>query len=166
MSKAIISLGSNIKDRQGYLNQAIKSLQDFSKIIKTSSFYETEPYGNKDQEWFLNAVISIETKLSPTELLEKCQEIENNLGRVRKEKWGARTLDLDILFYNNEVIEDKNLVIPHKEIAKRSFVLTPLNEIEPEFTHPVLNKTVKQLYQELKTTDKVYLTKEKDVKIN
>ena len=95
----------------------------------------------------MNQVILIETELNPQKLLKKCQAIENKLGRERKEKWGARTIDIDILFYDDLVLNEENLIIPHPYIAEREFVLKPLNEIAPDFMHPVLKKTIAELQQ-------------------
>lgn len=119
-------------------------------ISRLSRIRETKPYGKLDQADFLNQVIEIETKLSATELLTACQKVESQLKRERLEKWGPRTIDIDILFYGNEIIEQEALRIPHPDLENRSFVMEPLNELSPDFVHPVLKKSVNQIYKDLK----------------
>ena len=128
-NKIFISLGTNLGNREENLQNAISELEQFIKITQKSSIYETEPVGYKDQDWFLNMVIEGETALSPQELLKKTQNIEKKLGRTKTFKDGPRIIDLDILFYNSDQINEPNLTIPHPEIQNRSFVLTPLAEI-------------------------------------
>jgi len=161
MAIVYLSLGSNIGDRVAYVQQAVKLLQanpDF-KLVRSSTLYETEPWGNKEQDWFINAVIEAKTNLSALELLKFCNEIENKLGRVRDgiPRWGKRTMDIDILFYDNEIINTPELVIPHKLLHERAFVLVPLLELIPNFKHPVLNKTVEELHEELEEPEDVFL---------
>lgn len=146
-----IGIGSNLGNRKENIQNAIKLLEDTKdiQITKVSSIIETEPYGKTDQPNFLNCVITIETKINPEHLLEICNNIENELGRIRKEKWGPRTIDLDILFIDDLVIHTPDLIVPHPEIHKREFVLTSLVEIAPNFVHPVFNKTLKEIYNEL-----------------
>ena len=146
-----IGLGSNLGNRKENINKAIELLKNTKgiKIIKTSSIIETEPYGKTDQPNFLNCVIEINTEINPEHLLEICNKIENELGRIRKEKWGPRTIDLDILFIDDFVIRTPDLVVPHPEVHLRNFVLTSLMEIAPDFIHPVFNKTIKEIYQKL-----------------
>jgi len=124
-------------------------LKTLGTIQKTSSIIETNAWGKTKQPDFLNQVILLETKLSPQNLLKKCQEIENKLGRERKERWKERTIDLDILFYNDLVLNDVDLIIPHPYISERKFVLKPLNEIASDFIHPVFKKSILVLYEEL-----------------
>ncbi|TNE62707.1 MAG: 2-amino-4-hydroxy-6-hydroxymethyldihydropteridine diphosphokinase [Bacteroidetes bacterium] len=118
------------------------------KAVKKSHVYETEPWGNKEQDPFLNQVIMLNTTLSPRELLDEIARIEREMGRKRKdqEKWGPRIIDVDILFYGKRRIRDKGLEIPHPELHKRAFILVPLMEIEPDLEHPVLKKTIDELY--------------------
>ena len=139
-----IALGSNIGDRINYLRQAIEKLNNNENISveEASSVYETLPYGNKDQANFYNAVIRISTGYELIELLDCLKEIEKNLGRLKKEKWGPREIDLDLLFYNHLIYSDERITVPHKEIIKRDFVLVPLCEIAPQFIHPELNKKI------------------------
>lgn len=149
--RAYLSVGSNMGDRQQYIQQAVEALKAHPLMIvrKLSDLIETSPYGGVEQDNFLNGAIEIETLLSPLELLDALHEIEAAAGRVRKLRWGPRTLDLDIVFYDKLVYEDDVLVIPHQDMENRSFVLEPLSMLEPNYRHPVLGKTVKQLLSAL-----------------
>ncbi len=151
-NKAYLSIGSNIGDREAYLNQAIDSLYDDDncRVLAMSKFIETEPYGPVEQDNFLNGCLEIETLYSPLELLEKVNQIESEAGRTREIHWGPRTLDIDIILYNDEIVQERDLMIPHAEMHKRLFVLEPLNEIAPYTIHPIYKKTVGQLLEELK----------------
>nr|WP_243277325.1 2-amino-4-hydroxy-6-hydroxymethyldihydropteridine diphosphokinase [Clostridium tepidum] len=120
-------------------------------VVKVSNIYETEPYGVLDQDNFLNGVAKIETNLEPENLIKELLDIEKQLDRVRKRRWGPRTIDLDIIFYDDLIINEKDLVIPHKDMENREFVLKPLCDIDENFIHPVLKKSVRQLYDELKS---------------
>lgn len=154
--QAFIALGSNLGDRQHNLQQALSLLtQELEiKLVQVSSFYETDPVGMKETEPaepFVNAVAAIETSLSPGKLLSLCLQIEQILGRKRSLEtdcglgYSSRTLDLDILFYDQAIIHDESLDIPHPRLNERAFVLTPLLEIAPDWVHPVLGQTIKQL---------------------
>lgn len=127
---------------------AMKGIQP----LKLSGFYETTPVGGPPQPMFLNAALSIMTALTPSRLLIQLQNIEILMGRVRTVKWGPRNIDIDILLYSNEIINNDQLKIPHPLMHTRSFVLKPLAEIEPDIIHPIFNKTVLQLYHELQTS--------------
>jgi 2-amino-4-hydroxy-6-hydroxymethyldihydropteridine diphosphokinase len=161
LSTAYISAGSNIGDRIGYLQQANILLKDTPgvEVSAISSIYETEPVGYKDQEWFANAVLKIETDLSPSDLLAECLRIESKLGRERKdeERWGPRTLDLDILFYDSEVVSEDDLRIPHPRMHERAYALVPMLELDPDFIHPIIGKTVLEIHNELEEPEEVYL---------
>lgn len=148
---AYIALGSNMGDREGYLQMAIDSIgqEKGCQVKKISSFIRTAPYGGVEQEDFFNGCAQIRTLLTPQELLETLQGIEKQAGRERKVHWGPRTLDLDIIFYDREVVEEENLQIPHIEMAKRDFVLIPLREIAPFLRHPITGKTVGEMAEEL-----------------
>jgi len=161
MSTAYICAGSNLGDRVGYLQQA-NNLLNYTqniKVVESSSLYESEPVGYADQEWFVNAVMLIETSLSPGELLAECMRIEKQLGRVRdpQNRWGERTLDLDILFYNDSVIEEESLQIPHPRMHERAYALVPMLELDPDFVHPIIGKTVFEIHSELENPEEVYL---------
>ena len=146
-----LSLGSNLGDRQAYLQQGIKELDALSscKVCEQSQIIETEPYGNVPQDRFLNCVIRIDTVLKPEQLLEELHKIEANAGRTREVHWGPRTLDMDILFYDHITVNTPELTIPHADLHNRDFVLKPLCEIAPWYQHPILHQTVRQLCGQL-----------------
>lgn len=141
--RAHIGLGGNIGDRKANLETAISRLADTPGItlVAQSSFLGTEPWGKTDQEWFLNAAVAIDTTLSARQLLEVCLGVETAMGRVREEKWGPRIIDLDILTYGDETIDEDGLQVPHPYIVEREFVLEPLAEIAPDLM--IGGKTVK-----------------------
>jgi 2-amino-4-hydroxy-6-hydroxymethyldihydropteridine diphosphokinase len=138
MVESVVALGSNLGDREGNLRLAIAAIGGFAKVTGVSSVYETEPMYLEDQAWFLNCVISVETELRPRALLDALQAIEVGMGRERGIKYGPRVVDLDILFYDGEVVSEPALEIPHPKIPERQFVLVPLEELRPAFVHPVL----------------------------
>lgn len=147
-----LALGSNLGDKESYLDYAIDqlNLDELIEVKQVSTYIVTEPYGDVEQDDFLNGVALIETLYSPEELLAVTQDIENGAGRKRLIHWGPRTLDIDILFYDNEIIRTENLIVPHPEIPKRDFVLKPMYEIAPHHVHPIYNKTVSDMLEELK----------------
>ena len=154
MSKVWIALGSNMGEGRENLDLAIKMMNERGVLVeKVSTYIETEPYGYTEQDNFVNAVCIAETNLSPRELLETLLKIELNMGRVRIIKWGPRIIDLDILFYEDLIIDEEDLKVPHIEIQKRSFVLEPMNEISPDKIHPVFKKSVNQLLLDLNACD-------------
>jgi len=162
MSIAYIGMGSNIGDRVGYIQQAHMLLSDTEdiKILNSSSLYETEPVECQDQEWFINAILEIETVLEPADLLKECQRIESQLGRKSYPdvpKHSPRTIDLDILFYDNLVMANDKLQIPHKRVHLRAFALVPLLELAPDMIHPVLGKNIMDLHSDLPAPEEVYL---------
>lgn len=134
MNKAHLGLGSNLGDRSANLAEAMRRLNDPPRVevLRVSSVYETEPVGVSDQPNFLNLVVAISTSLTPHELLDHCLGIEESLGRVRRERWGPRTIDLDLLMFGDVVMDDDRLTLPHPRMAARSFVMVPLAEIAPE----------------------------------
>lgn len=144
---AFIALGSNIGKRKQNIENALAKIKNLpeSAIASASSIIETKPVGNTRQPDFLNCVIKLETKLTPTELLNYLLRIESEMGRVRKEKWGPRIIDLDILFFDDEIIETKDLTIPHPEILNRAFILQLMNEIAKDYIHPRERKTIEEL---------------------
>lgn len=162
MAIAYICAGSNIEDRVGYIQQANCLLKDTANVnlIETTSLYETEPSGNKNQAWFVNAVLKAETTLEPYELLKECQRIEFQLGRSRhpeEKRWGPRTIDLDILFYDDRVISTDVLQIPHPAVHLRAFVLVPMLEIASDLIHPTIGKSISNIYDALAYPEEVYL---------
>lgn len=130
---ALIGLGSNMGDKAGNIARAIELLTAGGEVrpVARSRLYRTPPWGKTDQDWFVNACIGVATSLSPHELLGRCQAVENELGRVRAERWGPRVIDVDLLVYRDVRLEHPDLVIPHPRIAERAFVLAPLAEIAP-----------------------------------
>lgn len=156
MNTVYIQLGSNIGERESFITKSMHKVEgDIGKIITASSIFETTAWGNENQNNFLNSVIEIKTPFDAFTILQKSQEIENNLGRERSDKWGERTIDIDILFYNNKIINTKELTVPHPLIQKRKFVLVPLSEIAPNYKHPILKKNISTLLSECKDTQKV-----------
>lgn len=157
LSTIYIGLGSNLGNKKENIQQALKLLNEMEgiSVIKVSSFYETEPVGYEDQDWFINAVAQIETLLSPQELLKIFKDIEQKLGREQSLRWGPRKIDLDILFYDDIIYKTDDLEIPHPRLHERAFVLVPLAEIDKELMHPVYNKSIGDLLSELDTTKKV-----------
>lgn len=161
MTIVYLGLGSNEGDRVGYVQQALQLLKDSTgiRVLSTSSFYETEPVGYKDQEWFVNAAVAIETSLTPEALLETCQRIENQQGRVRdpNNQNGPRCIDIDILFFDTLLMKEPGLTIPHPRVHERAYALVPLLEINPRVTHPASGKTIEQLHHELEAPEEVML---------
>ncbi|MEK7524573.1 MAG: 2-amino-4-hydroxy-6-hydroxymethyldihydropteridine diphosphokinase [Patescibacteria group bacterium] len=156
---AYLSLGSNLGDRFAAVNLAVNELQKVAgETKKVSSLYETEPVGDRNQPWFLNCCLSIETTHTPEQLFELCQAIEQQMGRAPEHQKNApRPIDIDILYYGNQILNTPQLVIPHPEMQNRLFVLQPLWEIAPAFTHPVLKKSNAQLLKECKDVSIVRL---------
>ncbi len=166
MAIVYLSLGSNLGDRVGYLQQATSLLSAVPeiKIVATSSFYESEPWQMNSENWFVNAVVQISTTLSPEELLKECKRIETQLGRGEREFspdgkkiYKDRTIDIDILFYDDKIINTPDLTIPHKFFHKRAFLMVPMLEIAQDFIHPLFKKTVTELYDELENPEMVVL---------
>ena len=154
METVFIGFGSNVGNRLDYCERAVTllGLLPHSRVTAVSSLYETEPVRDSTDPgpgWFLNGVVQIETDLAPVRLLDVCQEVERALGRDQEHRGGARTLDLDILFYDMRVIDEPNLTIPHPRLHHRRFVLAPLAEIAPEWRHPVLHRTMQDLFYHL-----------------
>lgn len=149
-----LALGSNMGNKEEYIRRAIEELEehDCCRVGVVSELISTEPYGVKEQDDFLNGCLEMKTLLPPEELLVFLHEIEESNGRERTLRWGPRTLDLDILFYDDMILDTENLTIPHIDMQNREFVLAPMEEIAPYKRHPVLNKTIRQMYAELKKT--------------
>ena len=147
-----LGLGANLGNREENIKNAISRLSSHPEILikKRSSMIETKPYGNIDQPNFINCVIEIDTDITAENLLLKCLAVENGLGRKRNEKWDPRTIDIDILFYGKTIVNLEQLTIPHPDLHNRKFVINSLNEICPDFIHPVINKKIKEIYLELK----------------
>ncbi len=145
-SRVFIGVGSNLGNRRGYYQKALDLMADLPQtaIVRCSSLYETEPIGEA-KNWYINGVVELETALSPQHLLSRLQKIESALGRTRTKKWASRTIDLDILLFDKQVVNEERLKIPHPEMHRRRFVLLPLSELAPRFVHPLLGSTVAEL---------------------
>ncbi|MDW7651368.1 MAG: 2-amino-4-hydroxy-6-hydroxymethyldihydropteridine diphosphokinase [Bacillota bacterium] len=150
MARAFLGLGSNMGDRQKELDFAIGRLREHPQItlVRAADYLETDPVGYLDQDKFLNSAAEIETSLSPYQLLAVLQKIEHDAGRIRTIRWGPRTLDIDILLYEDLVLDDPDLTIPHPRMREREFVLLPLSEIAPDAVVPPENLTVSQLLRQ------------------
>jgi 2-amino-4-hydroxy-6-hydroxymethyldihydropteridine diphosphokinase len=148
---AYLGLGANEGEPRRQLQEAITLLAatDEIEVVKASSFYLNPPLGPPDQPWYVNAVLQVRTRLTPEELLRVLHRVEDELGRERRERWGPRRLDLDLLLYDGVILSGPDLCLPHPEMHKRSFVLVPLAEIAPQAWHPVLEKSAAELLAEL-----------------
>lgn len=148
--RVFLGLGSNVGDRLKYIEDATERIGKLEgvAIVKKASVYETEPWGVKDQEYYLNTAIEVDSDLSANDIHKAIKNIEEELGRETREKWTSREIDIDLLFYGNEVIDSENLKIPHREIENRKFVLIPLAELDQDIIHPILNKPVSVLLRE------------------
>lgn len=150
MSIAYIALGTNLGDKRRQMENALAALQQAGVTVRrVSPFIETEPYGVTDQPAFLNGVCEVETTLSPQELLAILLKIETQQGRVRTRHWGPRLIDLDLLLYDDQIIDEPNLQVPHPDMENRGFVLQPLAAIAPQVVHPKLGQTIERLWQAL-----------------
>ncbi len=154
-AKVVLILGGNLGDREELINRAVKSIAEKNPLILNSALYETQAWGDVAQGNFLNQVIQIETSLSPEKLLGQIQQIEEKLGRKRTVTWGDRTMDIDILYFGDEVIDTPELTIPHRLIQERRFVLVPLFEILPDMIHPLLYKSNRALLEDCQDSSEV-----------
>lgn len=152
-SNVYLILGSNLGNKLFYLQTAIRHISTkIGDIVKTSSVYESKPWGVTDQENYYNQVVQVSTLLSPLETIEKIHQIEAEMGRVRKRKYDSRIIDIDIAFWNNEIISENQLEIPHPRLHLRKFALLPLLEINPELIHPAIKKSVREILQKCPDT--------------
>ncbi len=148
MNRAYLLIGGNQGDRQNYLKMATEKIEPaLGSISGRSALYETAPWGRTDQPAFLNQAIALDTPLSAPQLMGALLSIEGDIGRIRAEKFGPRIIDIDILFFNDEIMEEEGLVIPHPQFAYRRFALEPMNELAPGLLHPVLHKTMGALLE-------------------
>jgi 2-amino-4-hydroxy-6-hydroxymethyldihydropteridine diphosphokinase len=148
MNGVYIIIGGNLGDRAFYLSLCRQCIEvQIGNIINHSSTYETAAWGKTNVPKYLNQVLRVDTNLNALNLLSQCLEIEKTMGRIRSEKWDSRVIDIDILFFNNEIIATDQLTIPHPYLHERKFVLIPLNELIPDYIHPILKKTVTELLQ-------------------
>lgn len=150
---AYLCLGSNMGDKAAYLTAARQAIGELpgTRVTSESSLYHTAPVGKTDQDWFLNQVLRVETRLAPRELLRSCLAIETKLGRVRLERWGPRVIDIDLLVYDDVTSDDEELTLPHPRMAERAFVLVPLAELDPELR--VGGRSVAELLAALPETE-------------
>ncbi|MRS60969.1 2-amino-4-hydroxy-6-hydroxymethyldihydropteridine diphosphokinase [Larkinella terrae] len=149
MHTVYLLLGANLGDREATLQRALEAIQvDLGPVLQQSALYETAAWGVTDQPAFLNQVLKVLSVFPAEEMLEKTQAIENRLGRVRREKWGSRVIDIDLLYVDETVLNSETLTVPHPFLHERRFTLVPLAEIAPEFVHPVFHKTNRQLLAE------------------
>jgi len=150
MIDVFLLLGSNLGDRRTLLLEAIKRIETgVGPVLRASSVYETQSWGKTDAPDYLNQVLLLQTEMTARQVLKKILAIELAMGRMREEKWGSRTIDIDILFYGDAVIDEPDLKVPHPEMHKRRFTLAPLAELAPEFEHPLIKKNILQLKNEL-----------------
>jgi len=148
MEQIFLGLGTNVAPKEAYLSEVkIAIEEEVGPIVRASSLYETAAWGKTDQSDFMNQVIEIRSQLSPIELLDTVLAIEKKMGRVRVEKWAERIIDIDLLFYGQEMIQAPRLIVPHPFISVRNFVLAPLVEIAPDFIHPLAQQSISVLYQ-------------------
>jgi 2-amino-4-hydroxy-6-hydroxymethyldihydropteridine diphosphokinase len=151
MIDVYLLLGSNLGNRNAFLNKAIQQIeQDIAPVIEKSAVYETQSWGKTDLPDYLNQVVMLQTTLSAQDVLDRILTIEIKMGRKREEKWGSRNIDIDILFYGNTIINEPNLIVPHPELHNRRFTLEPLGMLAPDLVHPLLNKTILELKNNLK----------------
>ena len=162
MAKVYFLIGGNLGDREQILQSTIKTLGNIGHVLNVSSIYETEPWGFDHEQNFLNQVVLVETNLLPEDVLNQAQEIEKSLGRIRKKnRYSERTIDIDILFYNDLIIETDRLEVPHPRLGERMFALAPLAEIAGEFLHPVFGKTIKEIKDSCTDTSEVTVLRRK-----
>lgn len=149
IQKAVLLLGTNIGNRKQNLEEAAMLIDKYlAKLVETSAIYQTAAWGVEDQEDFLNQVITLHTELSAEDILTKILSIEKEMGRERFQKWGPRLIDIDLLFLGDTILDSPHLKVPHPEIQNRRFTIAPLNELMPDFIHPVLQKSMKVLLEE------------------
>jgi len=151
MNTCFLSLGSNLGDSRNNLQKAVEYLRndaEKNQVVGISPVYRTKAWGKTDQPDFLNLVVELHTKLNPEKLMQALLEIEKKMGRVRNEKWGARSIDIDILLYGNEIVNSENLILPHPEMHNRKFVLVPMMDLNPNAIHPIFKKNISQLLNE------------------
>lgn len=149
MEQIFLGLGTNVNPKEAYLLEAKAYIEEeVGPVIRVSSLYETAAWGKTDQSDFMNQVIEVQSQLSPIALLDTVLAIEKKMGRVRIEKWAERIIDIDLLLYGQEMIQEARLVVPHPFISVRNFVLAPLVEIAPDFIHPVAQLSIAELYEQ------------------
>ncbi|HMS35295.1 MAG TPA: 2-amino-4-hydroxy-6-hydroxymethyldihydropteridine diphosphokinase [Ignavibacteria bacterium] len=161
MKEVYLGLGSNKGERISFIEKAVSEIGHLpgTKIFTRAGIYETEPWGNIEQDDYLNTVIGINTTMKAEDLLKELKRIEKHIGRMENKKWSEREIDIDLLFYGDDIIDNDNMIVPHGHIDKRRFVLVPMNEIAPDLIHPVFKKSISQLLDS--TTDNLKVFKYK-----
>ncbi len=158
--RVFIGIGSNLGDRKANCREARDKLGELpdTRVVAASSYYESEPHGDA-RTWFVNAVVELETEINPTDLLKNTKKIEEAMGRrrVKGKRWGSRVIDLDILLFNNEVLNKRNLKLPHPRLPKRRFVLAPLAELAPQLIHPSLNVSISELLATVDDNKRIHM---------
>jgi len=155
MPVVYLGLGSNMGTKEDNIRKALSLIEKLAVVKRTSPLYTTEPVGTIKQDWFLNCVVHIETDMEPHKLLDALKSLERTLGRVNPVKNAPRTIDIDILFYGNQIIHTRHLIIPHPLLQDRLFVLQPMMDLAPSFVHPLLNKSIQELYTNHPKTQQV-----------
>ena len=157
MAKVFLSVGSNLGDREFLIRNAVEGLRAMPRtsVLRVSSLYDTDPVGEVEQPPFLNAVAWLESELEPRELLWHLLLIEKRMGRVRAQRWGPRSIDLDLLFFGDTALDEPDLKVPHPEAHRRAFVLYPLHELDPDFLHPVTGEHIRTMIKRLDPTPAV-----------
>ena len=153
MSTVYIALGSNLEPRRQYMQQAVLHMQQIGKVLNVAPLYESEPYGFTEQPRFLNSAVCLETDWQPLPLLNRLKQIETTVGRITRQRWGPREIDLDIIFYDDLVLQTEHLTIPHPDYRNRCFVLQPLADIAPEFVPPDATQPLQELARECRKTN-------------
>lgn len=155
--KLVLSIGSNLGNRYAYIQQAILAIHEaFDTVSAVAQYYETPPWGDTNQSRFINTALLLETDLKPSDCILLLQGIESALGRTRTRKWGPRAIDIDLIFYGDEQINNENLIVPHPHMQHRAFVLAPLCDIIPTYTHPTLGSSMAELLEVLDDDTKIF----------
>lgn len=151
MTKIFVGVGSNLGDREFLIRKAVEAMRDLSgtTVVRVSSLYDTDPVGDVEQPAYLNAVVWLATTLEPRELLWQLLLIEKRMGRVRAQRWSPRPIDLDLIFFGKQKVDEPDLKIPHPEAHKRAFVLLPLSELDPTFVHPLTGESIRRMIKNL-----------------
>jgi len=151
MALALLGLGSNVGDKVGNIRQALRLIGEVCTLKRVSRFYKTAPVGYVKQDWFINCAAEVDYDSTPLSLLKSLKSIEDELGRVEAVRFGPRVIDIDILFFSDQIVDESVLRVPHPRLHERLFVLAPLMDLSPDFVHPILKKTVRQMHSEVES---------------